>query len=187
MENSVAVPNQIHRTLGYDMQFFPLRYPRNAPMTTIRLPAAVLAFCKAHNYLQQHFVSTGLRFTLDGKLVGDIGEAMAAESFDLILCARRTKGVDAHTRDGRSVQVKATGRAKSGPAFTPGEGVADYLLFLRIDFSAGSAEVAYNGPEAVIRKMLPPSWSGTKVVSLAKLLAANEQIEDHQRLKRVRA
>lgn len=155
-------------------------------MTNIKLPEAVISFCKSHNALRDHFVSTGLAFTLDGKLVGDIGEAMAAECFDLILCNKRTKGVDAHTRDGRSVQVKATGKSKSGPAFTPGEGIAEHLLFLRIDFLRGIVDVAYNGPEAPIRAMLPTSWTGTYLVSLPKVQAADARVDDHLRLPRVR-
>lgn len=154
-------------------------------MTKINLPDAVVELCKAHGALRRHFASTGLAFTLDGKLVGDIGEAMAAEAFGLTLCKRRTGGVDAHARDGRSVQVKATGKVTGGPAFTPGEGIAEHLLFLRIDFASGTAEVAYNGPEAPIRAFLPSSFSGTKVVPLAKVLGENAKIVDHMRLEPV--
>ena len=153
-------------------------------MKAIKLPDVVVAFCKAHGVLRDYFASTGLTFTLDGKLVGDIGEAIAAKCFDLVPCAVRTKGVDARTRDGRSVQIKATGKPTSGPAFTPGEGTAEHLLFLQIDFSAGIVDLAYNGPEAPIRAMLPPSFAGTKVVSLAKVRAANAAVEDRLRLQR---
>jgi hypothetical protein len=155
-----------------------------AAVSLIKLPAAVTAFCQAHSALQAHFSATGLAFTLDGKLVGDIGEALAAEAFDLVLCERRTKGVDAHTRDGRSVQIKATGGAKTGPAFTPGEGVAEQLLFLRLDFKSGLAEVAYNGPEAPIRALLPAVWTGTKVIPLAKMRAEDAKVSADRRLIR---
>ncbi|MGR9449204.1 DUF6998 domain-containing protein [Rhizobium leguminosarum] len=43
---------------------------------------------------------------LDGKLVGDIGEAVAAELFGLTLKPGGGTGIDGHTPDGRSVQVR---------------------------------------------------------------------------------
>jgi hypothetical protein len=156
-------------------------------MRTIKLPAAVADFCKSHTVLKTHYADSQLSFTLDGKLVGDIAEATAALAFGLQLCEKRTPGVDAHTRckARRSVQIKATGLPNKGRSFTPGEGVADHLLFLRINFDAGLAEVAYNGPEAPIRAMLPPGgWTGTKRVSLVRILAADREVPEAHRLIR---
>jgi hypothetical protein len=147
-----------------------------------RLPAEVAALCKARDALKHRFNETRLNFTLDGKLVGDIGEALALEFFDLKPCPMRTKGVDCVTQDNRQVQVKATGRANSGPAFTPGDGVADQLLFIRLDFDAETWSVAYNGPEAPIRDLLPEQWSGTVVVRLAKVIEANGLVAESDRL-----
>lgn len=152
----------------------------------ITLPEPVKALYAAHTAMCQHFVHTGLTFTLDGKLVGDIGEAVIAEAYGVTLCRQRTPGVDGHAADGRSVQIKATGLAKAGPAFTPGEGIADHLIFVRIDFGAGTAAVLYNGPEAPMRQLLPPTWSGTKVLRLAKVLALDATVRDDQRLPRLR-
>lgn len=76
----------------------------------IKLPEAVTALWSAQCALKKQYAHTKLSFTLDGKLVGDIGEAVAADAFDLILCRPRVKGVDAHTRDGRS--VSAIGQAR---------------------------------------------------------------------------
>ena len=148
----------------------------------IGLPAPVLVLYQAHKAMCKHFEHTGLKFTLDGKLIGDIGEALVAEAFGITLCARRTPGVDGHTADGRSVQIKATGRMNAGPAFTPGRGVAHHLIFVRIDFSAGNVAVLYNGPEARIRALLPKSWSGTKEVRIARLLEVDADVGDDERL-----
>jgi hypothetical protein len=152
----------------------------------IILPEPVKALYAAHAAMCEHFVHTGLAFTLDGKLVGDIGEAVVAEVFGITLCQKRTPGVDGHAADDRSVQIKATGLLKAGPAFTPGEGIADHLIFVRIDFGAGSAVVLYNGPEAPVRQLLPPMWSGTKVIRLSKVRAIDAALSDEQRLPRVR-
>ncbi|WP_439885291.1 DUF6998 domain-containing protein [Pseudomonas syringae] len=55
-------------------------------------------------------------------------------------------------------------------AFKPGKGFADYPLFFRIDFESNTAMVAYNGPEAPVRRLLPENgWAGTKVLSLAAI------------------
>src|SRR5580698_3602796 len=116
---------------------------------------AVQDFVKAHRLLRSHYLHTGLTFTLDGKLVGDLAEVIAADLFGLTLCKNRTAGVDCHATDGRSVQVKATGLRSKGPAFTPGEGRADHLIFLRLDFDKAAGTVAYNGPEEPVRRLLP--------------------------------
>lgn len=96
---------------------------------TIGLPEVVRSLVLAHRELVEAYAATSLRFTLDGRLVGDIAEAIAAEAFGLALCKVRTPGVDALAHDRRTVQIKASGIGK-GPAFTPGEGRADHLIFL---------------------------------------------------------
>lgn len=149
------------------------------------LPEAITALVTAHRELVAYYASTGLRFTLDGRLVGDIGEATAAEAFGLTLCAVRTAGVDAHAPDGRSVQVKASGIGK-GPAFTPGEGRADHLIFLMLDFERAEAYVHYNGPEAPVRAELPDAFNGTKRVRLSRMLPLDAAVTQAQRLVRLR-
>jgi hypothetical protein len=139
---------------------------------TLQLPNVVRVLWAAQQALAVHYADTGLKFTLDGRLVGDIAEALALQHFDLLPPEKRTGGVDALTKEGKSVQVKATGKEKSGPAFTPGKGFADYLLFFRIDFEANTASVVYNGPEAPIRALLSDGdWRGTKVLPLADVRA----------------
>lgn len=155
-------------------------------MTTFQMSRAVKDFVKAHRRLRKHYEQTGLDFTLDGKLVGDLAEALAADLFGLTLCEKRTAGVDCHTKGGKSVQVKATGLERKGPAFTPGEGRADYLIFLRLNFENGTGTIAYNSPEAPIRQLLPVGFTGTKRVSLVKVLEADKHVSRSDRLRRVR-
>ena len=116
----------------------------------IVLPDAVRALVVAHRALVASYAATSLRFTLDGRLVGDIAEATVADAFGLDLCRVRTPGVDALTPDGRTVQVKSSGIGK-GPAFTPGEGRAHHLIFLLIDSENAIAHIRYNGLEAPVR------------------------------------
>lgn len=136
----------------------------------LKLPDVVVELWRSQQKLSKHFSHTGLKFTLDGRIIGDIAEAIALHHFDLQLPSRRTNGVDALTKKGETVQIKATSSAKSGPAFSPGTGIADYLIFFQLDFSNGLATVVYNGLEKPVRtKLLPKSWTGTKVISLKKL------------------
>lgn len=148
---------------------------------TLQLPEVIKDLWNAQQALARHYADTGLKFTLDGRLVGDIAEALALHHFDLLLPDKRTSGVDARTKSGKTVQVKATGKHNSGPAFTPGKGRADYLLFFAINFEANTAAVIYNGPEAPVRDLLPDDkWSGTQVLALDKMrkLAKNVAASD---------
>lgn len=139
-------------------------------LSSLPMPDAVHALWKAQQALAKHYTDTGLKFTLDGRLVGDIAEALALEHFDLVWPKKRTKGVDALTKADETVQIKATGRTGCGPTFTPGEGAAKYLLFFQLDFPNNVARVAYNGPEAPIRALLPNgNWAGSIAISLADI------------------
>ncbi len=95
----------------------------------LKLPDVVVELWRSQQKLSKHFSHTGLKFTLDGRIIGDIAEAIALHHFDLQLPSRRTNGVDALTKKGETVQIKATSSAKSGPSFSPGTGIADYLIF----------------------------------------------------------
>lgn len=140
-------------------------------MTTIKLLASIADFVSAHERVVTELSATGLKFTLDGRLVGDIAEAIAAEEFGLDFPKKRTPGVDLFTRgpNQKSVQVKASGIGK-GPAFTPGKGSADFLIFMLIDFKNCQAEIVYNGPEKPVREKLPVNFSGTKRVKLNEII-----------------
>lgn len=50
----------------------------------------------------------GRKFTIDGHLVGSIGEVLVAEKFNLTLLPNSTKTHDAVDGEGRYYQIKAT-------------------------------------------------------------------------------
>lgn len=75
----------------------------------LQLPPLIRRLRDAQQALAEHYARTELKFTLDGRLVGDIGEAIALEYFDIERPKARTKGVDALVRaTGESVQIKTT-------------------------------------------------------------------------------
>lgn len=91
----------------------------------------------------------GRKFSLDGKLVGDIGEVLVAEKYGLELLPENAFKHDAkEIATGRMVQIKAS--FKSNSYFPFGENkVPDYFLSINI-LDNGDIEELYNGPGCFI-------------------------------------
>lgn len=152
---------------------------------TFDLPSAVSKLVKARNDLRSHFQGSGLKFTLDGNLVGDIGEAIAAELFGINLKSRNHAGVDGVAPNGMTVQIKATGTGR-GPAFRPVDKRAAHLLFFDFDFELMKGKVIYNGPEAPVVALLKSGWKGQRLVARRQIAQMNAKVLDHDRLVQVR-
>jgi hypothetical protein len=92
-----------------------------------------------------------LSFTLDGKLIGDIGEAIALQDFGLTKLPEGTELHDFVTDDGRKVQVKTT------QATNPHRGVGlgltmqsfEHLIVIQIA-EDGAYSILYDGPGSYI-------------------------------------
>ncbi len=89
-------------------------------------------------------VFPGKEFTIDGRLVGDIGEVIAALDYDIQLYNVLQAGHDGQTSDGRRVQVKAT--FKDSLTFSS---IPDYYLGFKLR-KDGRYEEVYNGPGRTI-------------------------------------
>ncbi|EHH05455.1 hypothetical protein ATCR1_15031 [Agrobacterium tumefaciens CCNWGS0286] len=148
---------------------------------TFTLPPVITDLVLARNRLRDHYRSAALDFTLDGNLIGDIGEAVAAELFGLKLSARNGTGIDGHAPDGRSVQVKATGTGR-GPAFRMVDTRAEHLLFLAFDMENLRGEVVYNGPEEIALTFLPLAWVGQRSLTRSQVRQADLLVRQDQRL-----
>jgi hypothetical protein len=94
--------------------------------------------------LEEEFIDEERNFTLDGHLVGSIGEVVAAYAFGLTLYPPGVQTHDAEASDGKKIQIKLTGGDKSiGLSSKP-----EYLIVLQLRDHKFS--VVYNGPgEAV--------------------------------------
>jgi hypothetical protein len=126
-----------------------------------------------------------LKFTLDGNLVGDIGEAIAAELFGIRLVeTKATEGIDGYAKDGRTVQVKATGTGR-GPAFRCTETRADHLLFFDLDLENATGTVVFNGPEHYAVSYLPSTFAGQRMVSCKQIRAADKKVKSGERLPKL--
>ena len=129
--------------------------------------------------LESEYHEHSRHFTLDGHLVGSIGEVYAAERYGIKLLTSSAPTHDGTAPDGRLVQIKATQRDSVGISAKP-----DFLIVLRIDKRGGIDEV-YNGPGE-------PVWSlfanrkrpknGQHQVSLARLKKLNEEVPLEKRI-----
>jgi hypothetical protein len=88
-------------------------------------------------------------FSLDGRLVGDIGEVLAAEKYGLELLSENAFKHDAkEIATGRMVQIKAS--FKNNSYFPFGEyKIPDYFLSINI-LENGDIEELFNGPGTYI-------------------------------------
>ncbi|MBY5581705.1 DUF6998 domain-containing protein [Rhizobium leguminosarum] len=150
-------------------------------MTVFSLPSVITELVQARNRIRDHYAVPGLAFTLDGKLVGDIGEAVAAEIFGLNLIPGGGTGIDGVAPDGRSVQVKATGTGR-GPVFRQVETRADHLIFIEFDFWSLQGEVVFNGPEHIALQRMPAVWVGQRQVPRSSIRRFNSQVAPEDRL-----
>ncbi|WP_330113920.1 hypothetical protein SA496_14195 [Pseudomonas sp. JS3066] len=122
-------------------------------------------------------------FTPDGRLVGDIGEAMASLHYDLTLNEGLTKHHDAIAVDGRNVQIKAT---FSNHLTFPVHHVPDYYLGIRLR-PDGSFEEIYNGPGQLIAEGLArrkPTSTGLHGNLMGMLKRINGEVPDTERIPR---
>lgn len=144
------------------------------------LPEMVLDLVNARDRLAAYYRDSGRTFTFDGKLVGDLGEAIAAELFGIKLTPQRA--FDGRAPDGRTVQVKAS-TTGAGPAFRKLETGADHLLHFLLDLPKRRGEIAFNGPEHIALACMPASWTqGQRAIPLGKLRAANARVPPEARL-----
>jgi hypothetical protein len=97
------------------------------------------------------------KFTLDGRLVGDIGEVLVEDAYDLKLFEDIKKHHDAECSDGRLVQIKAT--MKKNLTF-PADHIPNYYLGVVVG-ADGTFEEIFNGPGSI-------AWEAVKGRSMPK-------------------
>jgi hypothetical protein len=88
------------------------------------------------------------KFTLDGRLVGDIGEILVEEHYDVLLFKGMSPHHDAESKGRRKVQIKAT--MKENLTF-PADHIPEYYLGIKINRDGSFVEV-FNGPGTVAAK-----------------------------------
>lgn len=127
-----------------------------------------------------------LGFPLDGRLVGDIGEALVKKDFLVELHPPNNLCHDAYELDtDRQIQIKASMKYNFS---YPYKYKPDYYIAVHINEDA-TLEIIYNGPGKPIedyihenkRKDYNKTWYSITVGTLKKL---NKKINEEQRIKR---
>ena len=122
----------------------------------------------------------GRKFTVDGHLVGSIGEVIVAEHYDLSLLPNSTKTHDAVSKEGKKVQIKATQVKGISISSEP-----EYVIVIRI-LPDGSWEEVYNGPgRPVWENAGKMQKNGQRPVSLSKLRSLMNAVETKDTIFRV--
>lgn len=119
----------------------------------------------------------GRKFTLDGHLVGSVGEVVAAYMFGLELNPASTKGHDAISADGRFVEIKFTQAKSIAIRHQP-----EHLLVLRRP-KGETISVVFNGPGTIAWDAAGAMQrNGQRPIGIGKLVSLDEQISDAKRL-----
>ena len=115
------------------------------------------------------------KFTLDGHLVGSIGEVLAAYHYALELMPSSAQRHDATVPDGCMVQTKAT--QGTGPVALRSE--PEHLIVLLHHSESGKAQEVYNGPGALVWEACGRMASnGSRPIGLSKLKSLFLKIEN---------
>ena len=121
------------------------------------------------------------KFTLDGRLVGDLGEILVEEDYDLDLYEGLEKHHDGETPDGRRVQVKTT--MKNSLTF-PVDHIPHYYIGIQVH-SDGSYTEIFNGPGAIAWKAVKnrkPTKTNLHSITLSALKKLNEEVREDDRI-----
>jgi hypothetical protein len=120
----------------------------------------------------------GRHFTPDGRMVGSMGEAMAAKRYGIKLYRPSHAKFDG-LKDGKEIQIKAT--QKHGVELKHGGGT---LLVLKINHD-GSFEEIYSGDANRVWNSLSHrkvSRAGEMSSSLRQLRALQKQVQEQERV-----
>ena len=125
--------------------------------------------------LEKEFETEQRKFTLDGHLVGSIGEVVAAYAFGLKLLRSSSKDHDATSADGSLVQIKLTGGKSIGLYSEP-----EHLIVLQM--ANMEIRLIYNGPgQTVWNSCNAIQKNGQRFIGIVKLrgldLVATPKIE----------
>ena len=120
----------------------------------------------------------GRKFTIDGHLVGSIGEVLVSERYGLTLLPNSTQTHDGEAKDGRLVQIKATQTKRIAISSEP-----DFLIAIQIQENGTWLEI-YNGPGGLVWENAGKlQKNGQRPISVAKLKSLMKTVSDSHRIQ----
>lgn len=133
--------------------------------------------------LETHYSKHNKKFTLDGRLLGDIGEILCGEMYDISLYTSIKRNYDAAYKS-KGVQIKATMKGNIG---FPTTNIPDYFLAIRIN-KDGSFDELYNGSGKFLYDKMNLKERKTKerlcVLSLNQLIEINKIVPNKYRISK---
>ncbi len=124
------------------------------------------------------------KFTLDGRLVGDIGEVLVQENYDVTLYTKLVPKYDGYDSENHQIQIKST--FKNHLNFPCDENdIPDYYIGIKIH-SDGTFEEIYNGKGLDIWNLVKnrkKTKIGSFQISLSALKKINLNVKDTDRIK----
>ncbi len=147
----------------------------------ITIPEAIRQLLSTVEQLRETYKEQNKKFTLDGRLVGDIGEILVEEAYEIKLFEDLQKHHDATCQDGRLVQIKAT--MKDSLTF-PVDHTPLYYIGIKIHGDGTFTEV-FNGPGAVAREAVKnrkPTKTNLHSVSISALQKLNATVDKSERI-----
>lgn len=145
------------------------------PIDTI--PGVVQRFYELVGELETSF--PGRPFTLDGHLVGSLGEVLASHYYNLELLPCSAECHDAQTKDGKRVQIKATQGTNVALRAQP-----DHLLVILLKRD-GTIDEIYNGPGPLAWSHVgKPQKNGQRSITVTKLRRLMRDVPPEQQLPR---
>ena len=119
----------------------------------------------------------GRKFSIDGHLLGRIGEVLAAEYYGLTLLPNSSERHDAKDRQGRLIQIKATQIDRISISSEP-----DYLIVIQITSDGNWSEI-YNGAGSrVWNNAGKMQKNGQRPISIAKLKLLMKSVSDDEKI-----
>mgnify|MGYP003533198091 CR=1 FL=1 len=122
----------------------------------------------------------GRKFTIDGHLVGSIGEVIVAEAYDLELLRNSTERHDAVSKNGINVQIKTTQINRISISAEP-----EHLIVIQI-LSDGSWCEIYNGPgKTAWDQAGKMQKNGQRQIYINKLKNLMDALNESGKIKRI--
>lgn len=127
-----------------------------------------------------------LGFPLDGRLVGDIGEALVKKDYNVELLPQNSKEYDAfEIGTNRGIQIKSSMKYNFSFSY---KYVPQYYMAVHINEDA-TLEVIYNGPgkiikDYILKKELKHYNKTWYTLSKTALIELNKQVKEDNKIKK---
>ena len=145
----------------------------------------IIKLLKIVDDLREKYKRYNKEFTLDGRLVGDLGEVIVSENYKLKLFTKLKKDFDAETSDKKLVQIKTTMKDSLTYKHNSKNG---YYIGIKIN-KDGTFKEIYNGPMKNIYKVMKNGKEPDNKlhnISIKVLTNLNNLVESKSKIEKIK-